>query len=76
MRTYYDYEVLRHFALEGDKWQGNIEGEAAVFLSRGTVAWMRSNRGEHMAGRRKWGNLCLQPAENDLSVLLANLIES
>ena len=76
MRTYSDYEVLRHFALEGGEWRSGIKDEATVLILRGTAAWMRSCREKRMTVGTKRSNPCLQSGENDLSMLLANMIES
>jgi hypothetical protein len=76
LRTYDDYEILRHFALEGCNWQGDIESEATSFLLYGIVVWMRRCWNENRTAIRKVNMKNCQIGEGHLSLLLANIIES
>ena len=76
MHTCTDYEILRYFAMEGGDVHSSLERELPVFLMHGSVAWMRLDRDRHAAPEQRWSKPGRQDSAGDLTVLLANMIES
>jgi hypothetical protein len=76
MHTCDDYETLRRFAVEGCEAHSGDVRELPVFLTHGVVAWMRKRRGGRItAGTKRYKHNRRFNAA-DLTVLLANMIES
>ena len=54
----------------------SIERELPIFLLRGSVAWMRPSCGGHIGAKTNRSKVGQRYNAGDLTVLLANMIES
>jgi len=76
MRICDDYETLRRFAVEGCETHSGAVRELPVFLMHGVAAWMRERRGGRITAETKRYKHNRRFNAADLTVLLANMIES
>ena len=76
LRTVDDYEILRHSIVEGGETRGGVEFELARLVARGVAVWLYQKREpQNIEYAKQFKPQKKQPAEN-LTVLLANMMES
>jgi len=76
LRTVDDYEILRHFIVEGGEAPGSVEYDFARLIARGVAEWLYQKREpQNIEYTKQFKAQKKQLAEN-LTVLLANMMES
>ena len=76
MRTVDDYEILRHIINESGELASDVERDLAELIARGVAMWLYQKRGpQNIEYTKPFKPQKKQPAEN-LTVLLANMMES
>ena len=76
VRTVVDYETLRQCITEGSEKHSNIEQELALFITSGAAAWIRLCRDGRETEQTKQTKPHQRYCAGNLTVLLANIIES
>jgi hypothetical protein len=67
--------MLRHFAMEGSEIHSGIERDLAVFIAHGVAVWLLLNRDGRNTQQTIWTKPYQRYYAENLTVLLANMME-
>jgi len=71
-----DYETLRRYIVDGNEVQAGIENDVAAFMTQGAASWIRQSKPNQDVRRIQWRKPIRGSTEENLTILLANIMES